>query len=196
MAWEPTPRSLLARVRDPRDATAWREFEARYGGLIVRYCRSRGLQQVDAEDVRQLVMMSLAKALPNFEYSPERGRFRNYLAQATRRAVNHWLSGPSRGPTLLLMERADEIHDVSAGSDELWEQDWVRHHYRLAFARLRAVYDEKSLAVFERLIAGESVAEVAQGFGMQPEAVYKVKHRFRDRFAQLIREQLRDEEDG
>ena len=52
----PTRASLLIRLRRPADEAAWREFDAAYSELIVRYCRRLGLQLADAEDVRQLVL--------------------------------------------------------------------------------------------------------------------------------------------
>ena len=73
MRYESTHPSLLTRVRDPADRVAWREFEARYGPLIVGYCRSLGLQLTDAEDVCQEVMLSLSHALPGFRYDQETG---------------------------------------------------------------------------------------------------------------------------
>ncbi|MCA9253978.1 MAG: sigma-70 family RNA polymerase sigma factor, partial [Phycisphaerales bacterium] len=79
MSPDTTRASLLLRIRDPDDQRAWREFDGAYGELIVRYCRARGLQLVDAEDVRQLVMLNLSRSIPRFEYQPEVGRFRDYL---------------------------------------------------------------------------------------------------------------------
>ena len=87
MAHEPTHPSLLSRVRDPSDAAAWREFEARYGPLIMGYCRRLGRPLTDAEDVRQIVMTDLSKALPNFRFDPKRGKFRTYLGRVVRNAV-------------------------------------------------------------------------------------------------------------
>jgi len=84
---ESTHPSLLARVRDPADRAAWRQFEARYGPLILGFCRSVGLQLADAEDVRQEVMLSLSRAMPAFTYSRQAGRFRSYLGAAVRHAV-------------------------------------------------------------------------------------------------------------
>ena len=82
MAWSSTTHpSLLSRVRDTDDVAAWHEFEARYGDLILRYCRARRVQHADAEDVRQLVMIGLASSLRSFTYDPARGRFRSYLGE-------------------------------------------------------------------------------------------------------------------
>ncbi len=72
MGLETTRPSLLRRLRDPQDHDAWREFDARYGELVLRYCLSRGLQHSDGEDVRQMVMLSLSRTLRSFEYSPRR----------------------------------------------------------------------------------------------------------------------------
>ena len=47
----PTRASLLSRVRDPENDAAWREFEATYRDLIIRYCRARALQVADAAQV-------------------------------------------------------------------------------------------------------------------------------------------------
>ncbi|MDA0666364.1 MAG: hypothetical protein O3A95_09370 [Planctomycetota bacterium] len=72
----PTRPSLLLRLRDASDEKAWNEFDDTYRGLILGYCRRRGLQHGDAEDVRQMVMMNLSKAAQgSFAYNPERGRF-------------------------------------------------------------------------------------------------------------------------
>src|SRR5262249_59654030 len=64
MDWRTTPPTLLSRLRDTGDQEAWRTFDRRYGDLIVQYCRGQGLQQSDAEDIRQAVMTTLAHAMP------------------------------------------------------------------------------------------------------------------------------------
>src|SRR5262245_43365444 len=96
MGHDTTRPSLLSRVRDTGNRSAWRDFDDRYGALIVHYCRACGLQHSDAEDVRQVVMLNLARSLPNFRYSRERGRFRSYLGRVVRNAVSQHLSRPNR----------------------------------------------------------------------------------------------------
>ena len=96
---ELTQPSLLSRVRDGSDQAAWREFEAKYHELLLRYCRARGLQRSDAEDVRQIVMMNLAKFLRNFDYSPEKGGFRSYLGRVVRNSISRHFSRPNPADT-------------------------------------------------------------------------------------------------
>ena len=74
-----TSLTLLGRLRaDPRDQAAWSEFVARYGPKIVRWCRGWGLQDSDAEDVTQDVLLKLHRLMATFVYDPA-GSFRAWL---------------------------------------------------------------------------------------------------------------------
>lgn len=198
MARETTQPSLLSRVRDPCDQEAWREFDGKYRELILRYARARGLQEADAADVLQVVMMALARALRGFRYRPELGRFRDYLRRSVRNAIAKTLSCP-RAERQALWDEELDAGPVGRGADgdgldELWDREWMHHHFRQALRRARACFEEQSLAVFQALVDGGSVAAVAAEFGVTEAVVYKTRQRMRDRLEELIAEQIRDEE--
>ncbi len=198
MSTDPTRASLLSRVRDPANAGAWREFEACYGDLLLRYARSRGLSQADAEDVRQLVLMSLSRTLRAFKYSPERGRFRDYLGRVARRTLARWVARPKSRPALQSLLDDDGVAGAAAphdAADALWEREWMDHHIRRAMETITMCFDPRSVHVFERLLAGDSVEAVAAGNGMTTAAVHKVKQRVRARLEELIAEQVREEDE-
>jgi len=192
---ETTQPSLIVRVRNSADQSAWREFDRKYRDLILRYARARGLQSADAEDVRQIVMTNLAKGLRGFEYEPKRGRFRSYLGIVVRNAVSQHFRRPgvaarALDTAVLATTEADE----ASGSDELWEQEWVRHHYRLAMATIRETFEPRSVDMFDRLLAGDSADAVAADFDTTSQAVHKVKQRIRDRLKELIARQVCEED--
>ena len=196
MGSETTQPSLLSRVRDPADDASWREFDAKYRELILRYCRARGLQTSDAEDVRQIAMANLAKSLRSFEYKPARGRFRGYLGQVVRSAISRHFKRPDTqaralDTSVLVTVEADDAGDA----DEVWEREWVRHHYRLAMQTVRAAFDPNSVQMFDRLLAGDSVSRLASDFQTTTQAVHKVKQRIRDRLKELIADQIKEEDD-
>lgn len=56
--------SLHSRIRDRVDNAAWREFDARYRELMLRYCLGRGLDQVAAEDVFQFDLSARNRSRP------------------------------------------------------------------------------------------------------------------------------------
>ncbi len=196
MGSETTSASLLSRVRDPADHAAWREFDARYGVLILRYCRGRGLRLADAEDVRQMVMVKLAKALPAFHYSPQTGRFRNFLGRIVRNESIRHLSRPNVGHPMV--DTDETIAPLAAGgqsADERWEREWRHHHLRLAMLNVRASYDPRSVEIFECLLAGQTVGQTATAFDVTTDAVHKIKQRIRVRLRELIAAQIREEDE-
>ena len=114
--------SLLARLRlDPRDQAAWDTFVERYGRRIFRWCRGRGLQESDAEDVTQNVLLDLGRQMRTFEYRPAPGRqgsFRAWLHQVTYRAWCDFLtSRPARAGR---GSAAREQQDRGEGPEDLF----------------------------------------------------------------------------
>ncbi len=185
---------MLARLSDPGDDVAWRDFEARYRALILSYARRIGLTLWDAEDVMQNVLLRLSCALPDFRYDPGRGRFRGWLGTVVRNAAIEHLS--QRCPRAVEPE-AMERHPTTGDPMLLeWEAEWAEHHYRQALQTIRKGLDPRSVAIFERLLAGDSVPGVAAAFGTSTQAVHKVKQRMRHRLKARILLQLAEEEEG
>ena len=55
--------SLLLRLGDPSDRTAWEEFTSLYWPVIYRLARKRGLQDADAQDLAQKILLTLSRNL-------------------------------------------------------------------------------------------------------------------------------------
>lgn len=191
-----TNASLLVRVRDPANVDAWREFENRYAQLIRSYCRRRNLDPADSDDVSQLVWSKLAKGLRDFSYDPAKGKFRGYLYTVVRSAISRQFAHRQNDATWLA-EHRDLANLVSedGNHDDAWEREWTDHHFRLAFATIEQTFDSQSVAIFQRLLAGESADRIATDFTMTTAAVNQAKHRIRGRMKELIALQILEEDD-
>ena len=65
--------TLFAKLqRNPLDEEAWAEFEKYYSPMIVTWCGRWGMQQADAEDVTQMVLLKLSQKMADFRYDPRR----------------------------------------------------------------------------------------------------------------------------
>ena len=112
--------TLLMRLRQsPTNEAAWDVFVDRYGRLIFQWCRNRGLQEADAEDVTQNVLLVLAKQMQEFVYDPEKS-FRSWLRTIAHRSWCRFIEERRRGPggasiagidLLDSREAQDEFHD-------------------------------------------------------------------------------------
>jgi RNA polymerase sigma-70 factor (ECF subfamily) len=194
-----TSPSLLSRLRNKEDHAAWRDFDTRYRDLLIRFSRRRGVSHADAEDLVQIVFADLLRSMQRFIYQPQRGRFRDYLYRCAANAVFDWRRRPNRAGGTVALEGAaldalpDSDGDTAAAA--LWQEEWENHHFRMAMARIRETFDEKSAAIFERSMSGASVADLARQFEMSTQAVHKVRQRIRDRMEELIAAQVREEDD-
>lgn len=188
-----TRASMLERVRDLDDHLAWREFEATYRELVLRYGLRRGLSAHDAEDVLQAVLLRLAKRLPTFRYDRGAGRFRSYLGRTVENEIHRHFGRQDRA-TARVEELSEDPPEIGNGHEVLWHEEWTLHHYRRAMTDVRSSFPARSLAVFEGLLGGASPQEVGREHGLSDDAVYKIKQRIRDRLRERIAEQMRDEE--
>jgi RNA polymerase sigma factor (sigma-70 family) len=88
--------TLLGRLRrDRNDQAAWNEFIARYRPQILRWCRRWRLQESDAQDVTQAVLLKLNRLMATFEYDPSRS-FRGWLKTLTHHAWRDMMSDRQR----------------------------------------------------------------------------------------------------
>ena len=79
--------SLIIQIQAPENRVAWDEFTQIYRpGRVSFSTRGRGLQDADAEDLTQQVLMSVARAVPQWQRNPNT-RFRQ-LAQSDRQKRN------------------------------------------------------------------------------------------------------------
>src|SRR5207302_2779306 len=110
--------SLLVRLRqESPDQEAWGEFVRRYGRQIYHWCRKRKLQEADAQDVTQTVLVKLSQKMRTFRYDPAQS-FRAYLKTLTHYAWCDFLEsrkrgGPASGDSQVL----DLLQSVEARDD-------------------------------------------------------------------------------
>jgi RNA polymerase sigma-70 factor (ECF subfamily) len=82
-----TRASLLLRLQDLEDHEAWTVFVERYTPVIFAWCRRFHLQESDASDITQDVLVKLMRSMQTFQYSPAQGRFRGWLKTVTANAI-------------------------------------------------------------------------------------------------------------
>src|SRR5262249_23086518 len=156
-----THSSLLARLgQNPTDQGAWGEFAARYGPRIDSWCRHWGLQDADAQDVAQAVLVQLAAKMRSFVYDPSKS-FRAWLKTLAHHAWCDFVSDRKRASTLA----PDSLHSVPARDDLLarLEEQFDLELLELATARVRQRVTASTWEAFRlTALVGLSGADVAQ----------------------------------
>lgn len=187
-AASPQTRSgLLIRLENPGDQEAWCEFVDLYGPLIHRWCRSRGLQEADAADVTQAVLLAVAAAMRRFRYDRTKGRFRSWLATFTRRQTfAHLAAAKRRRLNLRSSDGLDNLAASAEDSEPIWDEELANRRFRRAAGQARGEFRDRTWCAFWRsAIEGTRPADLARELGMSVGAVYIARCRVLARIKEL-----------
>jgi RNA polymerase sigma-70 factor (ECF subfamily) len=161
----------------PSDQAAWAEFVESYGRRILGWCSQWGLQDADAHDVSQTVLIKLLKAIQTFHYNPEE-KFRAWLKTVTHHAWRDLVRSRRRIATGGEGETEDPLHTLEARDDLMsrLESAYEQELLQEACARVRPRVQQNTWDAF-RLTTQEGLsgAEAAARLGMPVTSIYKAK---------------------
>lgn len=188
-----TRASLLLQLKASDDNEAWLQFVTIYRPIIYRLARKRGLQDADAQDLAQQVLISVAGAIGRWEKRDESIRFRHWLRRVVRNAICHSLI---RGPK----DRAvggtsiQAMLEVNPAADDDVAREIELEHRREILLRAASIvktdvaagtWQVFELAVIQGLRIDEVAARVNKTVGAAYAARGRVIHRLRQAVDQL-----------
>jgi RNA polymerase sigma factor (sigma-70 family) len=174
-----TRQTLLIKIRNQYDDSAWEEFISFYRPYVYRVIQNlRNINVTDREDIVQEVMLIAWKKLPEFEYSPVKGRFRSWLSTVTQRtAYAYW----NKRHKSEFFDGAANAAELTVGLtpevDKICQEEWEKHVADTAWANVSTKFDEQVLEAFQRLASGEKGEDVARQLGLSQNSVYVYKKR-------------------
>src|SRR5262245_9740283 len=188
-----TSATLLARLRQiPADQAAWARFAERYGRKIYAWCRGWNLQEADAEDVTQTVLLKLAAKMQSFEYDPARS-FRGWLKTVARHASSDYWSagkgaeGAGGSQALELLATAEAREDLVQRLGDEFDRELLDE----AGARVRQRVTPRTWQAFEMTaVQGRSGADAAAALGMKVATVFVA----RSKVQKMLQEEIQPPE--
>ncbi len=192
----------------PRAAAAMEELCRTYWYPLYAYIRRRGYQVEEAQDLTQEFFAEMLENHWLKSADPQRGRFRSFLLGA----MNHFLAKDWRDahrlkrggskPLVSLDDTAERRYVSEAACDltpeKVYEQRWARSLFERGVSRLREQYAGAGKArLYDTLkdflvddVAAGDYARVAAQLDMTPGAAATAVHRLRDRYRELVREEV------
>jgi RNA polymerase sigma-70 factor (ECF subfamily) len=162
-----TSLTLLERIQqNPDDPQAWRLFVERYQPRIRRWCTTWGLQDCDAEDVSQDVLVKLFGALRKFRYDPARS-FRAWLKTVTQHAWIDFLAARRRSPGRpsdrmdTIADSAEAQSDLERQIEEAFERELLEVASRRVKKRVKpATWDAFQLTALDGLTGADAASNL------------------------------------
>lgn len=182
--------SLLVRVQDPTDRDAWEQFAGIYRPTVYRLARGRGLQDADAQDLAQRVMMSVAAAISNWRPSGPDVRFRHWLRRVAKNEVVKALTRRPRdqaGGGTSVAEMLNKLPDSYSEIEAAVELEYRRQLVRRAAEIVRSRADEATWLAFSMtMVDGVSIAETATQLNRSEGMVYAARSRIVRRLREMV----------
>lgn len=192
-----TQDSLIAQLRDANNAAAWDSFALIYRPVFYRLARARGLQHADADDLSQQVLMSVARAVPQWQRDPP-ARFRHWLARIARNAIVNALTRGRQDQAAGGSDFQSVVSNLPADQTEFESQveiEYQRQVYRRAAEIVRDQVQEASWRAFVlTVVEGEPIALVADQLGKSIGSIHAVRSRIMRRLQNTVRELIEGEE--
>jgi RNA polymerase sigma-70 factor (ECF subfamily) len=198
-----TRQSLILRLPDGSDAEAWSQFVAIYSPLVYRLARSRGFQDADACEIVQEVLVTVSRAVEQWDPDPRLGRFRNWLFRIARNLMIKFLTrrryrsiGSGDSAIAELMEREVEPSPEESAHFDL---EYRREVFRWAAEQVRHQVKDSTWQAFwmtavENRPTGEVAGELNISVGAVHIACSRVRSRIRDAVTEFERGSSSNEE--
>lgn len=195
IAFPSTPKEEIARIvarATGESEESWVRIFDLYQPVICTFARSLGAAD-DAEDVAQDVFAKLVEAFRSGTYTPERGRFRNYLATMVRNiVVNNWHKAKAHSAEYhVSIEASDEdILSSPSKTEEIIDAKWqlARRQTAEEHVLTKTALSQKSREIYRSYVKeGRPIAEVAAKFGVSRNSVSQVKTRVERMIAEYER---------
>jgi RNA polymerase sigma-70 factor (ECF subfamily) len=181
-----TRRSLVERLANWGDQRRWQEFFDTYWKLIYSAARQSGLTDVEAQEVVQETVITVAKSIDKLKYDPAVGSFKGWLLQITRwriadqfRKREPGSAKRARSPDERLTATIERVPDSRiVDLDAVWESEWKENLFEAAIARVKKKIEPKQFQIFDCYVRKEWPAQkVAARLGVNIGQVYLARHR-------------------
>lgn len=187
-----TRASLILRLRKLEDLEAWEQFSEIYEPFIFRMARSKGLQDADARDLTQEVMVRVANSIQNWKPEQNRGSFRGWLSRITRNLVVDFLRSKSRK-----IKPVSLVEEVPACAEaELFDLELRKQAFAWASEKVKGTFQESTWQAFWlTAVENRSVSEAANETGLTTGAVYIARSRAMSRLKEAVQKAINNDEE-
>src|SRR5262245_93828 len=149
-----TSPSLLERLRDPADPRSWQRLVHLYTPLIRGWLRRHGVQEQDADDLVQEVLLAVVRELPRFHYDRARGSFRGWLRVVTANRLRAFWRARRRpgagGPDDLALV-LEELEDPASRLSRAWDDEHDRHVFARLLELIEPEFEPATWRAFRRV---------------------------------------------
>ena len=167
-----TSKSLLDRIA-AGDEISWDEFYERYGGIVRSLALFKGLNDAEADDVCQQVMLQFFKQSKTFRFDPDVARFRTFFGRIVKAKIADHYRGKTDVPVETVPDGPAEDQ-----SDEPFLNEWRKMILKEAERELKNRVTPETFQAYELYaVQNRPVEKIAAYLNCSVNQVYQAKKR-------------------
>ncbi|WP_158222808.1 sigma-70 family RNA polymerase sigma factor [Rhodopirellula sp. MGV] len=179
------------RLHDQRDGEAWTEFSRLYRPVVCQLAVHHGMQQADAEDLAQQVLIAISRAIQTFDHDQGQAKFRTWLKTIARRAI---INAITRPPKVIGVGGSEVMNWLNIQPEQTEQTQTLQWQYRrqvfhVAAAEVRREVREQMWdAFYLTAIEQRPAKEVAESLGCSEGSVYTARSRMIRKLREKVQE--------
>lgn len=184
-----TSLSLLAQLKQSSEDVAWNRLVRIYRPLILAWIRRYDLQDSDAEDLVQEVLLAISRDVKTFSHNGRPGAFRTWVRNIlVNRLRNYWrqrnrrLTSPGGQE---IDQRLTELDDPAGQMTMVWNREHDEHVLRELLRVVEPQFEPQTWQAFCKVtLQGQKAKEVAGELKISLNSVFIAKSRVLSRLRQ------------
>ena len=153
--------TLLQKLKDNHDDSAWSDFAYYYRNYIYNIARRMNFGHDDADEIVQLVLLKSWKKLGEFDYDSEKGRFRGWLCRVTGNEIRNYFRDQKKRFVSIENFKTEDGHDFLEQSaqpevEKIAEEEWEEYVPRLAWKNIQDTFGENARQTYKLFTGGKN----------------------------------------
>jgi RNA polymerase sigma factor (sigma-70 family) len=158
---QPTRVTLIERIKNRREEGGWDDFVSIYRPYIYMVLKNLGVKHEEIDDLIQTVFVTCWKKLPDFDYDPERGKFRYWICRIATWACNNHFRKTSRRNQLFSENMLTLEKSLTPEIEKIADREWKSFISTKAWENVRKNLSGKMLSSYDKILEGKSLDDIA-----------------------------------
>ena len=191
-----TRASLLVQLKNDNDNESWQQFVTIYRPIIYRIATRRGLQDADAQDLTQQILVSISQSIQRWEKKDESVRFRHWLRRVAKNAIINAMTRKPKDQAAGGSVLNHALNEHSESEENMIREIELEHRREVFFnaaSLMKNEVEESTWQVFQLSVVDNlPIPEVAKQVNKSVAATYAARGRVMSRLRQIVSD-LEDE---
>ena len=176
----PTRKTLISKVSDQNNEDAWEEFVSYYSEYLEKIFFKAGLNDEEVKDFTQNIFIKVWEIIPEFNYNPERGKFRSWITQIALNYISNYKRLKINNSEFVLIDE-HIINQEKIEVDHTLELEWQSFIAEKAWLNIKETLSPKMQEAFELHLHGFSSKEIGTKLSIAESSarVYKKRINFK-----------------